>query len=65
MKDVVIRHSEERTKIFVCCREENSGEIPLELWIKSKLGEKAMSSVLIFDEEEYYRKAGKIEWRES
>lgn len=65
VKDAVIRRSDGSTKIFVCCREKNSGEIPLKLWLKSKLGENVMSSVIILDEEEYYREAGKIRWKES
>ena len=65
VKDAVIRHFEGRAKIFVCCRGKNSGELPLELWIKSKLGDNVMNSVLILNEEEYYREAGKIKWRES
>ena len=65
VKDAVIRRFDGSVKIFVCCLEKTSGDIPLGLWIKSKLGENVMSSVKILDEEEYYREAGKIIWRES
>ena len=65
VKDAVIRRSEGSTKIFVCRRDKTSAEITLEMWIKSKLGENVMNSVIILDKEEYYCEAGKVRWRES